>query len=80
MTKRIAACPLNMNSNEAPRVEAHELLAQELAQRVVKMGRLAPHSEGLVQAIENFRSASDDQLEGLIAACDQRIAHPPCCG
>ena len=69
-----------MNADEARKADDHEVLVRELADRLVRMGWLTPDSEGLRQMIENLRNGSDDQLAGLVAACDRRIANPPRCG
>jgi hypothetical protein len=69
-----------MNANEIPTADAHERLVLELADRLVRMRWITPNSTGLQQMIENLRNASEDQLTGLIVACDRRIADPPCCG
>jgi hypothetical protein len=69
-----------MKADEVGKADDHEILVRELADRLVRMGWLTPDSEGLRQMIEDLRNGSDDQLAGFIAACDRRIADPPCCG
>jgi hypothetical protein len=69
-----------MNVNKVTTADAHERLVLELADRLVRMRWLTPSSVDLQQMIQNLRGASDDQLTGLIAACDRHIADPQCCG
>jgi hypothetical protein len=56
-----------------------ETLLQDLAERLVRIGWFVAGSENLDGLINFFRQASNDQLNGLIAACDQYIANPPPC-
>jgi hypothetical protein len=67
---------MNMKTNEVPEMNPHELLVQQLAERLVKMGWLTANSAGMRQMMENLRNGADDQLRGLIAACERRIANP----
>ena len=56
-----------------------EALLKDLAERLVRMGWFVAGSEGLEGTINLFRQAPDDQLKGLIAACDCKIANPTRC-
>jgi len=81
VTEDAANCPLDMNANKVTTADAHERLVLELADRLVRMRWFAPNSAGLQQMIEhNLSNASDDELTGLIEACDRHIADPPRCG
>jgi hypothetical protein len=69
-----------MNANKVTTADAHERLVLKLADRLVTMRWLAPNSVARQQVVQNLSNASDEQLTGLIAACDRHIADPPCCG
>lgn len=60
-------------------VPEKEALLKDLAERLVRMGWFVAGSDGLDGTINFLHQASDDQLRGLIAACDRRIANPPRC-
>lgn len=60
-------------------VPEKEALLKDLAERLVRMGWFVAGSDGLDGTINFLRQASDDQLGGLIAACDRKIANPPHC-
>ena len=60
--------------------ETHDELVRGLANRLVTMEWLTPDSDDARQFAENQREVPNDQLRGLIAACDRCIADPPCCG
>jgi hypothetical protein len=68
-----------MNANKVTTADAHEHLVLELADRLVRMRWLTANSADLQHVIQNLSSASDEQLTGLIAACDRHIANPPRC-
>jgi hypothetical protein len=60
-------------------VPEREALLKDLAERLVRMGWFVAGSEGLDDTINFLRQAPDDQVRGLIAACERKIANPPRC-
>ncbi len=56
-----------------------EALLKDLAARLVRMGWFVAGSEGLEGTINVLRQARDDQLKGLIAPSDRKVASAPRC-
>lgn len=70
--------PLIPNSDRQP--ASKEVLLEQLAEKLVQMGWLSSGSPGVRAIMDNFRQAPEDQILGLIEACERRIADPPRCG
>lgn len=69
-----------MSSKHSDRpVPEKEALLKDLAERLVRMSWFVAGSDGLNGTINFLRQAPADQLRGLIAACDRRIANPHRC-
>lgn len=70
--------PSKLNSDQEPAEK--EVLLGQLADKLVQMGWLSSGSPGVRAIMDNFRQAPEDQILGLIEACERRIADPPRCG
>jgi len=68
------ATPSNLNSANK------EALLGQLADKLIQMGWFSTGSPGVRAIMDNLRQAPEDQIQGLIEACERRIANPPCCG
>ncbi len=90
-TKTTVHCPTGMeyNSPELPALSklgsdqepaSKEVLLVQLADKLVQTGWLSIGSPGVQAILDIFRQAPEVQIQGLIEACERRIANPPACG
>jgi hypothetical protein len=60
-------------------MENKKLLIRQLGDKLVQMGWFVADSPGLRGTLDFLSQAPEEQIQGLIKACERRMAEPVCC-
>ncbi len=80
MENNLPGSAASSDSNPDRPSSSRDALLAELADRLVRMGWFTAGSPGLAGTLDFLRQAPEDQLQGLVKACERHLADPPCCG